>query len=297
MLQAFDPSNPNPNYHLQKFIALVMLTVVCALHMFSRKMGIALNNFLAIYKVSLVLFIIIIGFAAMAGARRRDASINTTATATAASGTKYGLANLSVAEFAYTEAKSMQEYASAILGVLWAYTGWENANYVLSEVKRPPGHESRVFKVSAFASIGTLTTLYVLANISYFAVLTREEILAEGDLVAAKFFVKVLLSVSLSPPYSTLTVMGKKKGLWSELVLGTRPQGDGRAVDNGQLHLVYIFSGPRQAGDRKAAHPAVLRILGAPVALRHAHGRPGAALDRGRSVHRANARQPRRRGL
>lgn len=186
VLQAFDPSNPNPSYHLQKFIALVMLTVVCAIHMFSRKMGIALNNFLAIYKVSLVLFIIVIGFAAMAGARRRDAT-----TATTAPDTKYGLANLSVAEFAYTEAKSMQEYASAVLGVLWAYTGWENANYVLSEVKRPPGHESRVFKVSAFASIGTLTTLYVLANISYFAVLTREEILAEGDLVAAKFFVKV----------------------------------------------------------------------------------------------------------
>ena len=179
-----------------------MLTVVCAIHMFSRKMGIALNNFLAIYKVSLVLFIIIIGFAAMAGARRRGASINATATAAAAPDTKYGLANLSVAEFAHTEAKSMQEYASAILGVLWAYTGWENANYVLSEVKRPPGHESRVFKVSAFASIGTLTTLYVLANISYFAVLTREEILIEGDLVAAKFFVKVSLSVPLSPPCS-----------------------------------------------------------------------------------------------
>jgi amino acid transporter len=174
MLQAFDPGNHNPNYHLQKFIALVMLTCVCAVHMFSRKMGIALNNFLAIYKVSMVVFIIIIGFAAMG--RGGDGG---------------GLKNLSAPELMRTEAKSMNEYATAILGVLWAYTGWENANYVLSEVKRPPGHESRVFKVAAFASIGTLTVLYMLANIAYFAVLTNEELLEDGDIVAAKFFVKV----------------------------------------------------------------------------------------------------------
>ncbi|KAF8253384.1 amino acid transporter [Wilcoxina mikolae CBS 423.85] len=185
VLQAFDPGNPNPNYHLQKFVALVMLTCVCAIHMFSRKMGIALNNFLAIYKVSLVSFIIIIGFAAMAGAKRNGVIDQ------AGGDSGYGLRNLSAAEFAKTEKKSMQEYASAILGVLWAYTGWENANYVLSEVKRPPGKESRVFKVSAFASIGILTVLYVLANIAYFTVLSDDELLDEGDIIAAKFFVKV----------------------------------------------------------------------------------------------------------
>ncbi|KAA8903666.1 amino acid permease-domain-containing protein [Sphaerosporella brunnea] len=183
ILQAFDPGNPNPNYHLQKFIALVMLTCVCAVHMFSRKMGIALNNFLAIYKVSLVAFIIIIGFAAMGGAKGKGVQDG--------GNPRFGLKNISTAELMRTEGKSMSEYATAILGVLWAYTGWENANYVLSEVKRPPGHESRVFKVAAFASIGTLTMLYMLANIAYFAVLTNEEMLEDGDIVAAKFFVKV----------------------------------------------------------------------------------------------------------
>jgi amino acid transporter len=183
VLQAFEPDNPNPSYHLQKFIALVLVTSVCAVHMFSRKMGIALNNFLAIYKVSLLVFIIILGFAAMAGARGKGA-VNI-------GDKEYGLENISVKALTDTTHKSMLEYANAILGVLWAYTGWENANYVLSEVKRPPGNESRVFRVSAFASIGTLTVLYVLANVAYFTVLTNEELMQEGDMVAAKFFVKV----------------------------------------------------------------------------------------------------------
>jgi len=142
-------------------------------------MGIAVNNFLALYKVGLVTFIIMCGFAAMAGGRGKGVH----------SDQGYGLENWDHAMA--TKTMSMWEYSSAILGVLWAYTGWENANYVLSEVRRPRGNESKVFKVAAFSAIGLTTVLYVLANVAYFTVLTDEELLAGGDMVAAKFFVKV----------------------------------------------------------------------------------------------------------
>jgi amino acid transporter len=216
VLQAFDPTNSNPNYHLQKFIALVMLTCVCAIHVFSRKMGIAINNFLAIYKISMVLFIIVTGFAAMGGARARPEN----------SGPEhkdqpYGLVNISYKEWAKTEEKSLNEYASAILGVLWAYTGWENANYVLSEVKRPPGRESRVFKVAAFGSIGVLTALYALANLAYFTVLSNEELMQEGEIVAATFFVKVNSNPSPQSFNEGIWVrlMVYWLGFWQKLVL------------------------------------------------------------------------------
>ncbi|KAF8249975.1 amino acid transporter [Wilcoxina mikolae CBS 423.85] len=179
VLQAFEPGTPNPDYRLQKFIALCLLTGVCLLHIFSRKMGIAVNNFLALYKVGLVTFIIMCGFAAMAGGRGKGVHTEQ----------GYGLENWDNAMA--TKAMSMWEYSNAILGVLWAYTGWENANYVLSEVRRPRGNESKVFKVAAFSAIGLTTVLYVLANVAYFTVLTDEELLAGGDMVAAKFFVKV----------------------------------------------------------------------------------------------------------
>lgn len=101
----------------------------------------------------------------------------------------YGLENFK--DIGKVQRMSMNQYSNAILGVLWAYTGWENANYVLAEVKRPPGKESKVFKVAALGSIGAITTLYVLANVAYFTVLTNEEIAEEGNMIAIKFFLKV----------------------------------------------------------------------------------------------------------
>ncbi|KAI5819595.1 amino acid permease-domain-containing protein [Pyronema omphalodes] len=179
ILQAFEPGEANPDYRLQKFLALCLLTAVCLLHIFSRNMGIFVNNMLATYKVGLVVFIILVGFAAMGGARGKGAT----------SDEPYGMVNWDNAMA--TKTMSMWEYSNAILGVLWAYTGWENANYVLSEVRRPRGNESKVFKVAAFSSIGLITVLYVLANVAYFTVLSDKELASGGEMVAAKFFVKV----------------------------------------------------------------------------------------------------------
>lgn len=105
-------------------------------------MGIAVNNLLAIYKVALVGFIIVTGIAA------------------SSTGPGDGEGGASGWETVNLD-PGVGDYASAVLGVLWAYTGWENANYVLSEVRRPLGNEGRVFKVAAFSSVGLLTTLYI----------------------------------------------------------------------------------------------------------------------------------------
>ena len=44
MVFAFDPTNPNQDVRLLKFIAFVTITFICTLHIFSRRMGIAINN-------------------------------------------------------------------------------------------------------------------------------------------------------------------------------------------------------------------------------------------------------------
>ena len=64
-LQAIEPGNPHPNDRLQKFVAFVTLTAVYLIHVFSRKIGIWLNNSLVVYKVMLVGFICCAGLAAM----------------------------------------------------------------------------------------------------------------------------------------------------------------------------------------------------------------------------------------
>ena len=49
--------------------------------------------------------------------------------------------------------------------VLFAYDGWQNANYVLNEVRDPV----RTLKIAGLLGLGITATLYIFANIAYFA--------------------------------------------------------------------------------------------------------------------------------
>ncbi|CAZ86234.1 unnamed protein product [Tuber melanosporum] len=177
MLVAFNDKEPVPDYRLQKFVALVCITFICLIHLFSRKMGIFINNALAVYKVALLLFVVISGFVCLGGGGGGDHK------------GPYGAENLKDAFEG--SSGSPYHYASAMLGVLYSYQGWENANYVLAEVKRPRGHESRTFKRAALVAFTVVTVLYILANVAYFAASTTDEIMKDGVTVAASFFIKV----------------------------------------------------------------------------------------------------------
>ena len=117
------------------------------------------NNMLAAYNVGLVTFTTMVGFTTMTGGRGKGVH----------QGGGYRLGNWEHAMA--IEAMNMWQCSNAILGVLWAYTGWENANCVLSEVCRPRGNESNAYKAAAFLAIDLTTVLYELANVVYLAVL------------------------------------------------------------------------------------------------------------------------------
>jgi amino acid transporter len=57
------------------------------------------------------------------------------------------------------------QYATAMFKVLFAYSGWQNVNYVLNDVKNPV----RTLKIAGPLGLGITSVLYILANISYFA--------------------------------------------------------------------------------------------------------------------------------
>lgn len=159
MLMAFNgeasPDETSPDYRLQQFIALVTVTFVCLLHFFSRDMGIFLSNAFAAYKITLLLFVVVTGFVCLG---RKDGTPS-------GPGTPPGPGNL---EDAFeNSSQSPYSYASAMLSVLFAYQGWENANYVLAEVKRPGGNVAKTFKRAALFSFSLVTVLYVLANVAY----------------------------------------------------------------------------------------------------------------------------------
>ncbi|KAJ9107294.1 hypothetical protein QFC21_000744 [Naganishia friedmannii] len=87
-------------------------------------------------------------------------------------------------EGASTEVSS---YAIALYSGLWAFDGYDQANYVAGQLKSPAKNLPRVIHISMF----TVLTLFLAANISYFIVLPKA-IVAQSNTVALDFGTKVL---------------------------------------------------------------------------------------------------------
>ncbi|XP_065924865.1 b(0,+)-type amino acid transporter 1 isoform X1 [Magallana gigas] len=77
--------------------------------------------------------------------------------------------------------------ASALYSGLWAFGGWGNLNYAMEELKKP----QRNLPLSIGVSMLTVFFIYMLVNVSYFTLLTKDEFLsswAVGVTWAEKLF-------------------------------------------------------------------------------------------------------------
>ncbi|KAF2473687.1 amino acid transporter-like protein [Lindgomyces ingoldianus] len=73
-------------------------------------------------------------------------------------------------KFDWTQATSWQMlgfYCTALYGALWAYSGWDKANYVAAELKNP----SKQLPLSINTAIPTIIICYVAANAAYYVLL------------------------------------------------------------------------------------------------------------------------------
>jgi APA family basic amino acid/polyamine antiporter len=99
-------------------------------------------------------------------------------------------------------------FAAAMLGALWAYDGWNNISYMAGEVKRP----ERNLPLALITSMLIVIVLYVVANVSYYYVLTPSEIasVSTASSVAAEATRRVVgpLAVSLIAGIMLLSSFG-----------------------------------------------------------------------------------------
>ena len=59
-------------------------------------------------------------------------------------------------------------FGAAMMGAMWSYNGWNEVTYVAGEVKDPQRNLPRAI----IGGLGIIATLYILANVAYFYVLT-----------------------------------------------------------------------------------------------------------------------------
>jgi phosphatidylinositol 4-kinase len=137
--------------------AIAAISAVCLIHAFTPRLGIWLSNGLGAFKLVLLTLVVITGFAALAGRLKVDPPGNF-------SSFKGGDPSQALdVEDKRDGAPAAAGFALALLQVLYAYSGWENANYVLTEVRDAP----RTLRKAAPLAIAVVTVLYVLANIAY----------------------------------------------------------------------------------------------------------------------------------
>ncbi|KAK9872890.1 hypothetical protein WA026_020243 [Henosepilachna vigintioctopunctata] len=98
--------------------------------------------------------------------------------------------------------------ALAFYSGLFSYSGWNYLNYVTEELKDPYRNLPRAIMIS----MPVVTTIYVVTNIAYFVVLSKEEILS-SEAVAVTFGDKMLGIFSFSVPiFVAISTFGSLNG-------------------------------------------------------------------------------------
>lgn len=170
----FASGSESPDGWAARGIAVACVTFSVLLHATLPKWGIRLFNVLGVFKVIILLFIIFSGFAALAGHRKVPDPQNFDGAFKLETGDGYGGGG------AYA-------YCTALLRIIYSYKGWENANYVVSELKEP----RKTLAIAAPLAVGGVTILYVLANVAYFAAIPKSELANSEAIVAGVFFKNV----------------------------------------------------------------------------------------------------------
>ncbi|KAK0738572.1 amino acid permease-domain-containing protein [Schizothecium vesticola] len=179
MILANEPENRTPDAWVIRGVAITALTGVCLIHAFTPRLGIWLSNGLGAFKLVLLSLVVFTGFAALAGRMEKPSPGNFKSF--------HGEGTVRD-DKGNSPAGAAAGYALALLQVLYAYSGWENANYVLTEVRNAP----TTLKRAAPIAISIVTVLYILANIAYFAAMTKKDMSESGVVVAAVFFQNVM---------------------------------------------------------------------------------------------------------
>ncbi|KAK3389700.1 amino acid permease-domain-containing protein [Podospora didyma] len=158
-------------------IALGIAVFACFIHAFSRRGGIWLNNVLALIKIG-ILLLIIVATCAVAGQAFHRADTG------AAVVNEWG-DNTSRATAFGQASDEANGYGQAFLAIIFAFSGFEQPNYVLGEIKRP----RKTFPIAMFTSVAIVSLFYVAVNICYMVVVPAElQTDQKSGSVAQQFF-------------------------------------------------------------------------------------------------------------
>ncbi|KAF7295442.1 High affinity methionine permease [Mycena indigotica] len=162
-----------PTRVASRLVAVMVLTFCLVTHGTLPDLGIRLQNTLGVFKLAILSSIALVGALSLLGIiptrPEYPAPRNFVSWHEFWEGTGNGGAN---------------GVATALYSVIWSFIGYANANYALSEVKDPV----RTIKRAAPLAMGAVSVVYLLVNVAYFVVVSKEDVLGSRRIIAALFF-------------------------------------------------------------------------------------------------------------
>ncbi|KAF8799568.1 APC amino acid permease [Phlegmacium glaucopus] len=162
-----------PTWFNTRLVAFSCLTSICLVHGTLLKLGLRLQNTLGVFKLIVLALISVSGILCLAGVKGiqvRD---------------EYEKPN----NFTWDKlwegsGTGSNAFVNGLYNVIWSFIGYSNANYALSEIRDPV----RTIKRAAPLAMIAVTAVYLFINISYFAVVSKHDILESRRIVAALYF-------------------------------------------------------------------------------------------------------------
>ncbi|KAJ5771237.1 uncharacterized protein N7511_003288, partial [Penicillium nucicola] len=151
-------------------LAVAAVSFAVGIHIVVPRVGRGLQDAMSAVKLFILFFIVCTGFAALGGhlniPNPHNFDLSTSFQGTSNNGYNIGM---------------------ALLDAIFSFQGYDNMNMVLSEVKNP----QRTLRIALPTAMASITVLYVLANVAYFAGVSREEFRDSELTIAASLFKNV----------------------------------------------------------------------------------------------------------
>ncbi|KAJ5987225.1 hypothetical protein N7451_011590 [Penicillium sp. IBT 35674x] len=179
----------------ERGLAIASVSFAVITHAVAPRVGRGLQDILGFVKLFILFFIVCTGFAALGGhlkvPKPNNLEVSTSFKGTSSSGYNIG---------------------TALLDAIFSYQGYDNLNAVLSEVKNP----QRTLRIALPTAMSLITVLYILANIAYFAGVSKEDFMSSDITIAATLFRNVYgqsAAVKALPALVALSAIGHLLGV------------------------------------------------------------------------------------
>ncbi|XP_014247748.1 b(0,+)-type amino acid transporter 1-like isoform X2 [Cimex lectularius] len=171
--------SPSVELILKKLIALFAITLITYINYMSVKLYVKIQNIFSSLKVLACVAVIFGGIYCLARGNVEHLKTGFQGTST-----------------------NVKDLVLAIFNGLWAYDGWTSVTVVTEEIKQP----QKNIPMSISIGVPLITILYFMMNVSYFSILSPQEIIASpavATLFAEKLFGPVAFIIPLAVAFST----------------------------------------------------------------------------------------------